>query len=733
MQFLNSTHRTISCSRICAIVTAGLVTGVLQVVLSTSYATLIYGGKLNPYVSQGIGYALFGALIIASIITLFTSLPGTVGSNQDVTVAIFSIISASIIASMPPNAPLENIFFTVVIAIALTVFLTGLFLFGLGVFRIGGLVRYFPYPVVGGFLAGTGWLLLIGGFSILCGETPIRDLLQPALLARWLPTLLFSFIMVLVVQQSKNNYLLPGLLLVGFLLFYGIALLSNISIHELSNNGWLLGPFPDRTLIQPLSISKIALVDWGVISAQGANITTVLIVSSIALLLNASAFELETKQDVNLNKELRLAGIANLISSASPGFVGFRQFALSVLNHRMEAHSRLVGIIGVCVVALTLFFGAPIISYFPKPVLSGLLMYLGLTFLVEWGLKTWFTLPRIDFAIIWLVLIAIATVGFMPGVVVGLVAALIMFAISYSRTEVVRHELTGKNYQSLLPRRTDQRQILEKEGDQLYILQLQGFIFFGTAHRLLNKVKKRIIDSANNKIRYVILDFQRVDILDSTGIMSFRRLNDFMSGFDTHLIISTPSSQIKKQLIRGGLGPSHPSTSYFNSLNEGIEWCEEEILRKAGKDYSVSLSLAQQLSPALPKTNKIAHLLKNLERLEISPGTTIIDKSDKAEAFFFIESGRVITKLDDPHEPFVHLETMKNGRIVGDIGFYLGKKSTADVIADTHCVVYRLSKEKLQQLERENFEIALLLHQSVAQMLAERVTHLVRTVNALQK
>lgn len=733
MKFLNSTLRTMPCSKVCAIVTAGLITGVLQVVLSTTYATLIYGGKLSPYVSQGIGYALFGALIIASVISLFTSLPGTVGSNQDVTVAVFSIISASIIASMPSNVPLENIFFTVVIAIALTVFLTGLFLFGLGIFRIGGLVRYFPYPVVGGFLAGTGWLLLIGGFSILCGETSFRDLLQPSLIVHWLPTLLFAVIMLLIVQQSKNNYLLPGFLLVGFLLFYGIAFLSNSTIYELSKNGWLLGPFPDRTLIQPFSVSKIALVDWDVISGQAANIITVLIVSSIALLLNASAFELETKQDVNLNKELRLAGIANLISSASPGFVGFRQFALSVLNHRMEAQSRLVGMIGVVVIAVTLIFGAPIISYFPKPVLSGLLMYLGLTFLVEWGLKTWFTLPRVDFAIIWLVLIAIATVGFMPGVMVGLVAALIMFAISYSRTEVVRHELTGKNYQSFLPRRADQRQLLEKEGDQLYILQLQGFIFFGTAHRLLNKVKKRINDSAKNNIQYVILDFQRVDILDSTGIMSFRRLNDFLSGFDTHLIISAPSSQIKQQLIRGGLGPSYPSISYFNGLNEGIEWCEEDILKKAGKDYSAPLSLAHQLSPALPNTNKIAHLLKNLERLEISPGTTIVDKSDKAEAFFFIESGRVITKVDDPHEPFVHLETMKNGRIVGDIGFYLGKKRTADVIADTHCIVYRLSKKKLRQLEKENSEIALLLHQSVAQMLAERVTHLVRTVNALQK
>jgi len=141
------------------ILTGGLVTGLLQVVLSISYAALIYGGQLSPYLGQGIGFALVGAFIIATFVSLFASLPGTVGSNQDVSVAIFSLISASIVTTMTPGAPLEAVFFTVVTTIALTTLLTGLFFFCLGTFKLGGLVRYLPYPVVGGFLAGSGWLL----------------------------------------------------------------------------------------------------------------------------------------------------------------------------------------------------------------------------------------------------------------------------------------------------------------------------------------------------------------------------------------------------------------------------------------------------------------------------------------------------------------------------------------------------------------------------------------------
>ena len=102
------------------IITGGMITGLLQVVLSVSYAALVYGGKLSPFVGQGIGFALVGAFIIATFVALFSSLPGTVGSNQDVSVAIFSLISASIVATMPSNAPLEAVFYTVVTTIALT-------------------------------------------------------------------------------------------------------------------------------------------------------------------------------------------------------------------------------------------------------------------------------------------------------------------------------------------------------------------------------------------------------------------------------------------------------------------------------------------------------------------------------------------------------------------------------------------------------------------------------------
>jgi SulP family sulfate permease len=76
---------------------------------------------------------------------------------------------------------------------------------------------------------------------------------------------------------------------------------------------------------------------------------------------------------------------------------------------------------------------------------------------------------------------------------------------------------------------------------------------------------------------------------------------------------------------------------------------------------------------------------------------------------------------------------MRNGRVVGEIGFYLGQDRTASIVADEASTLYRLSRQDLQRIEREDPEVAAILHRIIVHLLAERVTHLIKTVNALQQ
>src|SRR3546814_16744724 len=68
---------------------------------------------------------------------------------------------------MPP----QDMVAALIVAIAASTICTGLCFYLLGRFRVGGLIRFIPYPVMGGVLAGLGWLLLQGGLSVLTGET----------------------------------------------------------------------------------------------------------------------------------------------------------------------------------------------------------------------------------------------------------------------------------------------------------------------------------------------------------------------------------------------------------------------------------------------------------------------------------------------------------------------------------------------------------------------------------
>jgi SulP family sulfate permease len=67
------------------------------------------------------------------------------------------------------------------------------------------------------------------------------------------------------------------------------------------------------------------------------------------------------------------------------------------------------------------------------------------------------------------------------------------------------------------------------------------------------------------------------------------------------------------------------------------------------------------------------------------------------------------------------------------IGFYLGIARTACVVADEPSVVYRLSREKLQEIEKTDAEAAYALHRLIVHVLGERVHHMTRVIDALER
>ena len=132
-----------------------------------SLAALIFSGQLAGFVANGIGLLLVGTCLMNIVLALLSSRPAMVGTVQDAPAVVVALIAANIASSVPTGTASSAIYATVVVAIALTTLITGATFLLLGQFRLGSLVSYLPYPVIGGFLAGTGWLLMLGGVGVM--------------------------------------------------------------------------------------------------------------------------------------------------------------------------------------------------------------------------------------------------------------------------------------------------------------------------------------------------------------------------------------------------------------------------------------------------------------------------------------------------------------------------------------------------------------------------------------
>ena len=713
--------------------TSGTLIGVKEVIFALSVGSLIFSGELAPFLPYGIGLALVTQIVVLVATSLGSSVPGVMGGLQDTTSVILAAMAASIFGSLAASGAEERLA-TILVGIAVTTLLTGAVLWALGFFRLGGLVRYIPYPVVGGFLAGTGWLLVVGSFSVMANGpltlSGMQALLQPAQLVLWVPGVLLALVLLIGSRRAQHFLTIPAILVAAFVLFYLVLPALGLSIDEAANRGLLLGPAASAEVSwQPLTPANLILANWPAILGQGGTIAVVLMLSVVSLLLNASGIELAIRRDVELNRELRVAGVANVLSGLSGGAVGFHALDLSTLCCRIGAGGRLPGLVAAALLAAVAFGGAPLMALAPRPILGGLLLFLGLDFLYEWLIAGWSRLSRTDYAIVVLILVVIAVAGFLVGVGVGLAAMLLLFVVNYSRISVVHHALSGAEMQSNVERSRDLRRRLQDLGSQIHILELRGFIFFGTANALLEQVRSRI---AGGQVRFVVLDFRRVTALDSSAVLSFLRCKQLVEPREITLVLTHLTAEMVRQFDVGGLSATDPALRFFPDLDHGLEWCEDTLLSRAEvAPGEVPLTLQAQLQAAGLDAAQSARLMDYLEKVEIAEGDYLVRQGDEEAELHLIERGKASVYMDLPGEGRLRLRTLGPGTAIGELNLYLGTGRTASVIADRPTTTYCLTPAALARMRECEPALAAAFHELLARVLAERIVSKDHSIEAM--
>lgn len=704
--------------------TAGLINAVIIISVEISLAALIFSGDLSQFLPRGIGIMLLGTVIVTIIIALTSTLVNMVGVPQDTPAALMALMCAGVAATLKGQDP-EAIYSTAVGAIMLGSLLTGILFIILGWFKLSGFARYVPYPVVGGFLAGTGYLLVKGSFGVLV-NIPLSfanasKFFEAPFLWNWLPGVLFCLILLLVLRRFSHFLILPGSVILAMVLFYVFLAASGISIEQAGANGWLLGPFPEGGLFKFFTLENFSLIQWGAIFSNAETYATLFGLSVISLLLNASGLEVIYKKDIDLNRELISAGGANLLGGVFGFPVGYQTLGFSALPNRFGAKSRLVGVSTGLFCFAALVVGASVISYFPRFVMGGMLFFLGLSFLAEWLIDSFKLLPRMDYALIWVMLIIIDRIGFLAAIGAGVIISSLLFVISYGRVNVIKNVFYGGTLHSRVERPQRHRSYLIEHGDQIHILVLQGFIFFGSIQRILVNIRKRMGLKDEDELKYLVLDFRQVKRLDSSAVFGVTRLKQLVESGNIVMAWSGLSDDIHDQMQRGGLLLGQGETfAIYPTLDHALEWCENKLLANEKEQPTIDLgkSILTTLNRSFPGITRIKDFM---ERVDIQAGEYFIRQGEASNDLFYIESGLVTVEFETLKGEVVRLRSIKSGATLGEITLYLGSVRSASVKAEEASTIYRLSSENLQKMQKEDPALAAVLHEWIARTLAERL------------
>lgn len=425
--------------------------------------------------------------------------------------------------------------------------------------------------------------------------------------------------------------------------------------------------------------------------------------------------------DIDFNQELKAAGIANLAVGVGGGLVGYHTLSDSLLVYRLGARNRLLGLVSAGVFASALFFCAATLSLFPKPILGGLLLFFGWSLLIESLWDAGDKLPKAEYFIFLLILVVVGAVGFLQGVGVGLVAEIILFVVNYSRIDVAKRVDSGVNYRSRVQRPPNQAEILRQKGEQTYILELQGLIFFGTANKLLNQIRERL-DLAKENLHFVVLDFRQVTGLDSSAVLSFAKLKQIAKKQSLQLVLTDLPPTAAKQFHQGGvLETPDPVFQVFPDLDRGLEWCESQILEVSQLHRSRFLPLVMQLCTSFLSAEQATKLMQYLELVHLSEGEFLFRQGDPSEGLYFIESGQisVVVALSDGETK--RLRTYTTGAIVGEMGLYGNAPRFASVVSERNSRLYHLSNQAFARIETEEPLLAATFHKFIVNLLAERL------------
>ena len=553
---LFSELRHYSREKLAADTMAGLIVGIVALPLAIA---LGIASGVSP--SQGILTAIIGGFIVSALGGSRVQIGGPTGAFI---VIIFGIVNN-------PALGLSGLLVATMMA--------GLFLILLGVFRLGTIIKFIPYPIVVGFTSGIALTIFttqikdLFGLSI-TGKIP-GDFISKWVVyfrhfdtADWLTTLVGLASIAIIALTPKVSRKIPGSLVAIVIMTLGVYFLNTYTDYKITTIGDSFGEI--KAVIPSIEVPHLT---WDDIRSLLPTAMVIAVLGAIESLLSATVADGVCGDHHNSNQELIGQGVANLCTPLFGGIPCTGAIARTMTNINNGGRTPVAGIIHALVLLVIFIALMPLAAYIPMACLAGVLV------VVSYNMSGWRTFaqlmknPKSDIAVLLITFFLTVIFDLTVAIEVGLLIACLLFMKRMAETTQIKVIADEIDPNEETDAEVHEEHLVIPAGVEVY--EINGPYFFGIANKF-----EELMAAMDNHPKVRVIRMRRVPFIDSTGIHNLQNLCEMSHREGTHIVLSGVMPNVYAVLEHNGFDRLLGKDHICPNINVALERAEAIVKRK---------------------------------------------------------------------------------------------------------------------------------------------------------
>lgn len=464
--------------------------------------------------------------------------------------------------------------------------MAGILLMFMGLFKLGNVIKFVPYPVIVGFTAGIAVTIFSTQMNDLFGmgiQDAPADFIHKWIcyFEHWRDINWWAFAvgiasLLIIIFSTKINKKIPGSLVAIVLMTLVVWLLREFGgITSITTIGDLY-TLPSGMPAPHLPALNLAEGEtWlNLVQDLFPSAFTIAMLGAIESLLSAMVADGVIGDKHNSNTELIAQGIANVVTPFFGGIPATGAIARTMANINNGGRTPVAGIVHAAMLLLVLLCFGPLVGMIPMACLAGVLIVVSYN-MSGWRSFVWLAkAPKSDFIVMLVTFILTVIFDLTIAIEVGLLLAVILFLKRTNEATVIRSfsdEIDPTHQNDIRLHGNDLEKLHIPPHTEVY--EIDGPYFFGIANKF-DELSQRM-GSEGQKVR--ILRMRKVSFMDSTGIHNLEQLYLRSKRCGMTLVLSGVNEHVYRTLERSGLVDMIGKENVRNHINGALARAEELV------------------------------------------------------------------------------------------------------------------------------------------------------------